>query len=506
MQKSYLKNAAILTATGLVLRMAGMFFRVYIAGQIGAEGMGVYQLIFTVYSLAITLATAGLSIVTTRIVAGFLASHAQSEVQSAMRRLLFLGLCTGFCAGSGLFFAAKPAALYWLHDARAILPLQILAPSLPFMAASAILRGYFMARREVAPNARAQIFEQILRIVLVAALLSRLGSDDIAVACVAVVCGNTVSEAFSWFYMHLCYHRDLRTLPPAKPARPLATLLCTLLTPIVASQYVTGVLHTIENVLVPSCLALFLASRDTALAQYGALKAMAMPVLFFPFSFLGTLTTLLLPEITAAYIQKNMPRLHRLIHRVLLVSLTMSGLAAMLFTIFSNEIGMLLYHSPEIGFYLRVLGPLTPLMYLESMVDGILKGLDEQISTFRYTVVDSILRIILIALLLPRFGMKGFLLIMVLSNLFTSLLNLQHLLQVVHLQFAWKNWLFKPLFAAFCGGITCRFVLAPFFQNRLSMAVWTLLAALVCSGVYLLCLILTDCISLPQWRKNADRL
>ncbi|MEG1407221.1 MAG: oligosaccharide flippase family protein, partial [Ruthenibacterium sp.] len=66
MQKSYVKNAAILTVTGLILRMAGMFFRVYIAGKIGAEGMGVYQLIFTVYTLAITLATAGLSIVATR--------------------------------------------------------------------------------------------------------------------------------------------------------------------------------------------------------------------------------------------------------------------------------------------------------------------------------------------------------------------------------------------------------------------------------------------------------
>ncbi|MEG0167147.1 MAG: polysaccharide biosynthesis protein [Ruthenibacterium sp.] len=502
MQKSYVKNAAILTVTGLILRMAGMFFRVYIAGKIGAEGMGVYQLIFTVYTLAITLATAGLSIVATRIVAGFLARHAENEVRSAMRRLLFFGFCTGFCAAIGLFFLAKPAALYWLHDARAMMPLRILAPSLPFMAVSAILRGYFMAQREVTPNARAQIFEQILRIGLVALLLTRLGTQDIAVACMAIVFGNTVSEAFSWLYLHNCYRRDLHAFPSTKTARPLAKLLFTLLSPIAASQYASGILRTIENVLVPNCLTIFLANRDTALAQYGALKAMAMPVLFFPFSFLGTLATLLLPEITEAFIRKDITRLHRLIQRVLLVSLTMSGLAATLFTVFSAEIGILLYHSTEIGFYLRVLGPLAPLMYLESMVDGILKGLDEQVSTFRYTIVDSVFRILLIALLLPRFGMKGFLFIMILSNLFTSLLNLQHLLSVTHLRFAWANWLFKPAFSAVCAAIACRFVLAPLCKNALPMTLWTLIAALFCSMVYILCLFLTHCISLELFQKK----
>ena len=68
-RQSYVRNAAILTATGLILRAVGMFFRVYIAARIGAEGMGVYQLIYTVYTLAITLATAGLSIASTRICA-----------------------------------------------------------------------------------------------------------------------------------------------------------------------------------------------------------------------------------------------------------------------------------------------------------------------------------------------------------------------------------------------------------------------------------------------------
>ena len=69
----YLKNAAIMTMTGLVLRAVGMLFRVYIAGKIGAQGMGVYQLITTAYTMAVTLGTAGLTLAATRICADLLA-------------------------------------------------------------------------------------------------------------------------------------------------------------------------------------------------------------------------------------------------------------------------------------------------------------------------------------------------------------------------------------------------------------------------------------------------
>ena len=104
----------------------------------------------------------------------------------------------------------------------------------------------------------------------------------------------------------------------------------------------------------------------------------------------------------------------------MLITLVLSFLAGGLFTQFAKEIGLVLYQSEEIGFYLSILGPLMPFMYMESMVDGILKGLGEQLSSFRYTALDSVVRIALIYLLLPRFGMQGFLFVMLVSNLLTS--------------------------------------------------------------------------------------
>lgn len=489
----YLKNAAIMTATSLVLRAAGMVFRVYIAARIGAQGMGVYQLVTTVYALAVTLGTAGLSVAATRVCTDLMAGGRAGLVRGALRRMLALALCAGAAAGAVLFAGAGAAARWWLGDVRAAAALRILAPSLPFMALSACMRGYFMARRSVSQGARAQLLEQVVRIGVVAALLGRVPAGDTAAACMAVVAGNTVSEAVSWAYLAACCRRDARALPDGGAPAGLGRTLWGILAPIAANQYVSSALHTAENVLAPACLAVFLGSRDTALAQYGALKGMALPVLFFPFSLLGTLSALLMPEIAQAHVQNRRGALRRLVERVLLLTMTLSLLAGALFTLLARDIGQVLYQSGEIGFYLRILGPLAPFMYLESMVDGMLKGLNEQMSTFRYTVLDSCARIALTALLLPRAGMKGFLFVMLVSNLTTCLLNLHRLLHVTGVRFRLGKWLAGPAACAAASAAAAGLALGP-LRTALPQAVWAVCAGAAAACAYGALLYLTGCV------------
>ena len=154
----------------------------------------------------------------------------------------------------------------------------------------------------------------------------------------------------------------------------------------------------------------------------------------------------------------------------------------------------MLYQSEEIGFYLSILGPLMPFMYMESMVDGILKGLGEQLSSFRYTALDSVVRIALIYLLLPRFGMQGFLFVMLVSNLLTSLLNLHRLLHVTGLRVQWLRWVIKPVFSFLCAGAACRFVLQPLTQRLgLPLLAWAVLGAVFTSVIYALFIWLSGC-------------
>ncbi len=73
MGQSYWKNAALLTGSDVVLRLAGMGLRIWLANALGGEGMGLYQLVLAVYALFVTLATAGVSVAATRLMAEELA-------------------------------------------------------------------------------------------------------------------------------------------------------------------------------------------------------------------------------------------------------------------------------------------------------------------------------------------------------------------------------------------------------------------------------------------------
>ncbi|MEG1568703.1 MAG: oligosaccharide flippase family protein [Oscillospiraceae bacterium] len=506
-QQSYIKNAAILTATGLFLRGAGMLFRIYIAGRIGAEGMGLYQLVLTVYNLAVTISTAGLTVCATRIATDAFAKN--SGTQSAMARVIRLGIVLGSFCALALFLSAEIVSQHSIRDMRAVLALKVLAPSLPFMAISACLRGYFISRRSVVPNAKAQIFEQFVRITFVAVLIDIAVPIGISTACAAVTAGNTVSEICSWVYMWHSYRKDCKGECGIGSKGDIVSKgeggkgskdnigsngdggigsksgisIAHILVPIAANQYVSAFLRTFENIIIPSCLTAFTHSRETSLAQFGALKGMAMPVIFFPFSFLLTLSTLLLPEITDAFIRKQNKAMEHLISRVMLITCVLSVAMGGVFAMFAKEIGLLLYKSEEIGFYIAVLGPLAPFMYIESMVDSILKGMDEQLSTFKYSMFDCISRIILIYILVPRFGMAGFLFVMIYSNLLTGILNIRRLFCVTKIRFNWLAWVIKPILSIALSVAAIHFVLMPLLM--LFLPLW---GYAVAGAISLLCL------------------
>ena len=399
MRPSYLKNAALLTGADVVLRLAGMGLRIWLANALGGEGMGLYQLVLAVYSLFVTLATSGVSVAATRLMAEEL-SRSRAEARGMLLRLLGAALLLGSAAWAGQFGLAELAAAWWLGDVRAAGALRAAAFGLPWMAVSAVLRGFFIARRQVGPNVVSQLVEQTVRISAIWFALERGRALDVGGKCTAVLAATALSETVSACLMLLFYRREAVSAFGAGPARrPMdpAKRLWEILWPVEGGRCLASALHTAENMLVPACLALALGAeggRDAAVAQYGSLKGMALPLLTFPFGLLGSLSVLLMPEITQAHIRGETARLQALIDRMLRLTGYFSALAGAVFWVLGCPLAQTLYHSPEAGFYLEVLGPAMPLLYFESMVDGAMKGMGEQKAAFRYSVWDSILRIV----------------------------------------------------------------------------------------------------------------
>ena len=436
-----------------MLRGLGMLLRVFISSRIGEEGMGVYQLISSAYFLFITLAHAGISATVTRRSAKKLSlgKSAGGEVAAGVR----LSLITGIFSALLMLVTAPPISRYWLADTRATYSLFTLSLSLPFVACCSVLSAYFTATRQVLYGCSAQLLEQVTRIAVSALAFYLTKSAPLGIMLSAVYFANTLSEAVSCLFLTAVYSKN----KPPFAKRESMSLIARQSMPIAASKLLSSALHTAENMLVPSALALYCGSRQAALADFGALKGMALPLMFFPFSFISALSTLLLPEIAQAGVTGGKSRTGALIDKTCSLTLTLSTLIAGLFFFNADLLGALIYKSERVSMIIRVLSPIIPFMYLDSICDGLLKGLNKQRQVLYNNCVDSGIRILLVLVTLRFTGIVGFLAIMVLSNILICMLNLRLLTKSAGLKIDFLRWFAVPFGCAGASAIVTNFLL-----------------------------------------------
>ncbi len=483
--RKFMQNAAILTGTGLALRAAGLLLRVLLANVLGEGGMGLYSLTFTVYNLFITLAQSGIGVAVTRLVAQYLALKEQDKAEGALRACLLRAGLLGSLAGAGLWIGAPFLAGRWIGEPSCTFALRVLAFSLPFMAVAGCFNGYFLGRREVRPGCFAQTLEQAVRLGMVALAVVLFRHRPRAFLLGMVVLANTVSEGISCLFLGIQAgkKREKGNYSPIEKGAVRRIAL-----PVAASKYLSTALHSTENILIPTAIARHTGDYSLGLAQFGALKGMAIPLLFFPASFLNALSSLLVPEVTESYARADGRATGRIVGRALEITTALSVMIGGVFFLYGKELGRLLYHSDTVGMMLRVLAPITPFMYLDTIADGLLKGMDQQRYALRNNTVDSILRILLTAVAVPAFGIYGFLGVMVFSNILVATLNIRTLLRACCLQVDWRGWLLRPLAAV---GLATAFW--SIFPLKSGLTACILGAALWC-GFYLLLYWLT----LPQ--------
>lgn len=445
----FIKNAAVLTVSGLVLRFAGIIFKVWMAAAIGAEGMGLYQIVFSVYVLFSTFATSGINTAVTRLVADELALGSKKGVLKILKRCMRFTFIFAFFSLLILFFGGNFIAQRILQEPRALISIKILAFSLPFMGMSSVLKGYFIARRKALPNALSQMFEQTVRIVTIIIFVSLARNMGIAALCASVLLGDTIAEGMSLLFIYINYRFDLkkinslcgREVPPFKISKAISRIAM----PITAGRYLNSLLRTAENILVPKCLAAHTLSGEKALSIFGMIKGMALPILFFPSTLLNAVSTLLIPEMSEALARNRRLVVSNTCEMVIKITSLIGIFAGTIFFVCGEEIGVLIYKDADVGLLLKWLSPIVPLMYLDSISDGILKGLDRQKYTFHTALFDSSLRIVLIIALLPVFGIKGFIGIMYFSNLLTFLLHIVKLIHISRAHISITKYLVFPL-------------------------------------------------------------
>lgn len=414
-RRKFLSGFLQLTLSSFVLRIVGMAYRVVLQGRIGAEGMGLYQLIMTVYMLFSMLSCAGLTITVSRLCA-----ESPHAARSIVCKSCLYAAAVGTALGLILYLFSDFAASSLLGDARAAGALQWIAPSLPLMGISAALRGYFLSIGDVARPTIAQITEQFVRVALVLILLYLFDITELSNACAVILFGATAAELLSCA-MHILFAASLRHSP--KNPYPLQGILHGIF-PILLGCAVQSGMQTAENLLIPRLLHLSGISASQSLAQYGMLGGMVLPVLLFPAALPAALGTLLLPEIARAHVLGHSITVHRLSRRTLRLTLLLSAASCAGFLLIGKPLMQLLYQSEPAGGQLLLLAPLLPPMCIDTLCDALLKGLGKQTATMLIETLDGLIRIIGLFLLLPLFGMQGYVIVLYASALLCCLTRL----------------------------------------------------------------------------------
>ena len=484
-------NAMIMTATSLLMNAVGVWFNLYISGKIGAEGMGVFQLIMSVYSFTVTFAASGINLASTRLVAEEAASP-NGNVKGAMRRCFGYALLFGGAASLFLFFAAPFIGETCLGSVQTVRPLKTMALSMPFIAMSCALNGYFTAVGRVAKSAASQIFEQFLKISLSIVGLTFLMPPGLEYACLAITGSGVIAEGLSFVSSLALYLGDSRGFRrKGAPKNRLTGRLFGIALPRAMSSYLRSGLATVKNLLVPVRLQAGGLAAGASFAVFGAVHGIALPVILFPAAFLNSFSSLIVPEIAQRHSRGQ--SISHLIQRMFALNLCCSiGVCGVLFA-FSHEIGAAVSQNPDVGVYIRLLAPVVPVMYLDTAVDCMLKGMDEQLAVMRYNVADAAISMVLVYLLLPVLGIKGYILVIVLSEVFNFSLSLGRLIRVAKFEVDITERVVKPLLCAAISVLAARILSRAGLPLPGSPIGFALLLALVSAGCYLLLLHLAGC-------------
>jgi stage V sporulation protein B len=430
-------NTLLLTAASFLMRAVSLAFQVYLSNRIGSSGIGLFQLIMAVSILAATFAISGIRFATTRLVSEELGRKNPAGAKAAVYRCILYAVIFGTAALLILFFSADFIGTKLICDVRTVQPLRILSLGLPALAVSAVLGGYFTAVCRVIKSAAVQIIEQFIWIAVVVLALTFTDVNDLSSACSAVILGSIVGEIISCGLLYILYIFDRRKLSSSisKPTRGLTQRMVRIAIPLAFSAYARAALSTLQNLLVPRGLRKSGISAETALSDYGMIQGMVFPIITFPAALFISISELIVPELTDAQVKGQYRKIDSIVNRSLRLCLLFSVGAMCITAAFSGNLGLAIYKNDSIGRYIFMTALLMPIMYLDTVTDGMLRGLGQHMYSMRYNVWDSLISVVLVYVLLPKYAVAGYIFILYFTEIFNFSLSIYRLSKVTHIKF-----------------------------------------------------------------------
>ncbi len=454
----FVRGATILAVAGITARVIGAVFRVVLAAILGDEGIGLYQYAYPIYSTLLVLATAGIPVALSKIMAEKIALKDYREAQRVFKVAFILLAVSGLAITLVMLLGAEYISLKLIKDVKAVYPLIAISPAIFFVTIMASLRGFFQGQQNMAPTAVSQLLEQLVRVgfsTLLVLLLIPLGLEYAAAGATSGAVTGGLAGLLLLSILYLKKRTELKRLGdkqkdhhPESVKRIIGRIL-TLAVPVTIGGLVIPLITMVDLAIVPRQLLAAGFELERARALYGQLTGMAGSVVYFPNVVALALSMSLVPAISEAYaLQKRCLIQSRSAVAIKLTALFSFPSALGLFLL-AEPVTVLLFNNTEAGFSLAFMSwSVIPLCFYVTTT-GLIQGLGRPILPALNMLCGGLVKTIFAWYLtaIPALNVGGAALASVVGLTVAAILNLNHVRRYTGWRVNWQEIVLLPLIA-----------------------------------------------------------
>ncbi|MGL5206348.1 MAG: putative polysaccharide biosynthesis protein [Acidaminococcaceae bacterium] len=416
----FLKGTLILTISSIVVKVIGSLNWIILSRVMGGEGIGLYQMGFPIYLMAITVSSAGIPVAISIITAEKLAQKDYLGAQRVFHISLRLLLVTGIVfSGALLFGAGWLIDNHLIRDSRAYYSIIALAPAVFFVTFLSSFRGYLQGWQIMTPTAASEIVEQLTRVVTMIFFANMFMPRGLAYAAggasmgagVGAFCGLLV---LCWFYARLKkqFYNEINNQKAAfakESAWDVIKRLVKLALPVSMSSLMLPVVANLDLLIVPARLETAGFNVSEATEMFGYLTGMAVPLINLSTILTASLAISLVPAISESRVMKDKAGIKAKLKTAFSVTSIITIPCTIGLFILAEKIAAMIYNAPNAAPAIQTMSTAIFMLGLHQVSTGILQGLGKTTIPVINMIIAAVAKVVLSWVLtaIPTLGIKG---------------------------------------------------------------------------------------------------
>ena len=483
----FLKGTMILTISSIIVKVIGSLNWIILSRVLGGEGIGLYQMGFPIYLMAITVSSAGVPVAISIITSEKLANKDYRGAKRVFNVSLRLLLVSGLIFSSALLFGADFLInQHIIRDARAYYSIIALAPAVFFVTFLASFRGYLQGWQIMTPTATSEVVEQLVRVITMLVFADLFMPYGLAYAAGGASMGAGAGAfcallVLMWFYRRLKrrLHEEIEAQDdsiPEESAGHIIKRLLKLALPVSLTSLMLPIGANLDLLIVPQRLEVAGFDVRHATELFGYLTGMAVPLVNLATIFTAAMTISLVPSISESKALEHFDAIRDKIRLAFRVAMIITFPCFMGLFFLAEKVAALIYNAPGAAGAIQTMSVGILFLGMHQISTGILQGLGKTAIPVINMILACLVKVVMSWWLtaIPFLGIKGASMATVADFAVAAIINMGFIYKYTGFTFSLGS-LLKPLLASGVMGAVIYLVLS--ITEQLGM--WCVLFAMV---------------------------